>query len=759
MESGRGSTTSMLGAMICLFWMVGFVSPTSVHTVAHNSSHNSSHDHSLRSASSKTASLGDSDNALLSELKEIVLFLSQKIDDSDARIQSLEDKARAQELTINNLQNEANDGSSVHRYLQNQECLPTFLQTSFGPRCVFSAVTRFENRTFFNDDVVFNENVEFDADANCMPTFNSTTQMCRINNNYTFDEGEIIFDYNVRFDEDVRFNDDVRFRDTVLLESDVKFEGGGEVTFDKDTKFHQNVVISNDDHDIEFTIEKKVTTKIYGDELKVDTHTTFYEDVKLEKDLQVDGKLKVEKLTELDDLELWGSLWVDKETRLDGTLEANQRATIKNGLTVKTGGLEVSSHGFQVHGPTTLTGTFDLIGDSYIHGKVNVDGRVIAKTMKIDNTKTTTRNLQPPMSNEPLLPVLLALEVIGDAVVTGDFYADVIRTDDFKEIVSVVDEISRQVVNELMNDNLIVKDLTIRNNGKSETVLTQSRMVELMDGMALKVDSITANEATINGESVPTSNSQMTSDEVIDLLLNSEGYVTIPKLKSYDVKIQDEIEFVGGVPTVISEAKLKLQGNNVANDIATLDQKVESLESSNSIQPQTMTSTEIVQALKGKTLSVSSLDASSLTKSGVDVATKNDVDKMGADVQNTVAASQSSCECSDDDIKAVVTKNYVKSMDFVTNNSLEAMDLGGDCACTAADLEELGVSFETSDAAECSCSEDFVQGVIDKKYIKGKLVELNVPFGNDPFCTCSNKDIRDAVTVGHVEGLGFVTSP
>jgi hypothetical protein len=714
--------------------MVGFVTPTSIHTVAHNSSH----DHSLRSASSKTASLGDSDNALLSELKEIVLFLSQKIDDSAARIQSLEDMVRAQELTINNLQNEANDGSSVHRYLQNQECLPTFLQTSFGPRCVFSGVTRFENRTFFNDDVVFNENVEFDADANCMPTFNSTTQMCRINNNYTFDEGEIIFDYNVRFDEDVRFNDDVRFRDTVLLESDVKFEDGGEVTFDKDTKFHQNVVISNKDHDIEFTIEEKVTTKIYGDELKVDTHTTFYEDVTLEKDLQVDGKLKVEKLTELDDLELYGYLWVDKETRLDGALEANHHATVKDGLTVKTGGLEVSSHGFQVHGPTTLTGTFDLKGDSHIDGKVNVDGRVIARTMKIDNTKTT-RNLQFNfnMPNEPPLP---ALEVFGGADVTGKFFADVIRTDDFETIVSDVDEIARQVVNDLKNDNLIVKDLTISKNGKSETVLTESRMVNLMKNMALAVESITANKATINGESVPTSNSQMTSEDLMELLMNSNGYVTIPMLKSYDVKIQDEVDFEGGIQTVVTKGKLKIAGDNVAFDIETLQNKVKSLESSNSGQQQTMTSNEIVEALEGKTLSLSSLDASSLTKSGVDVATTNDVDKMGADLENAAAESQSSCECSDGDIEAVVNKNYVKSMGFVTNNSVETI-------VDASFLEDLGVSFETSDAAECSCSEAFVESVIDNKYLKGKFIALDVPFKGNSFCTCSDEEIQDAVTV------------
>lgn len=627
MKSGRYSTTSMFGAMLCLFCMVGFVTTTSIHTVAHNSTH----DHGLRSSSSKTESLGDSDNVLLSELKEIVLILSQKIDDSDARIQSLEEKIRAQELAINTLQNEADNGSSVHRYLQNQECLPTFLQTSFGPRCVFNHVTRFENFTFFNEDVVFNENVEFDNDANCMPTFNSTTQMCRINNNYTFDEGEIIFDYNVRFDEDVRFNDDVRFRDTVLLESDVKFEDGGEVTFDKDTKFHQNVVISNEDHDIEFTIEEKVTTKINGDELKVDTHTTFYDDVTIKKDLDVEGKLKVEKLAELDDLELYGYLWVDKETWLDGALEASHHATIKNGLTVATGGMEVSSHGFQVHGPTTLTGTFDLKGDSHIDGKVRVDGRIIAETMKIDNTKQD-RILQN-MPNEPPLP---ALEVFGGADVTGEFFADVIRTDDFEELAGDVEEIARQVVNSLTNDNLIVRDVSVRSGGKSEKVLTESRLVNFMENMALTVQSITANTATINGESIP-------------------------------------------------------------------------------------------------------------------------------------VTRQSSCECSDSDIEAVVTatvnKNYVKKFGFVTDNALAAMDLSGDCTCTAAEVEDvvnegylvdLGVSFAP---AECSCEQDVVKAAITPKFLEKRLTAIGVPLTENNDCTCSEGEIQEAVSFDFVQSLGFSGSP
>jgi len=145
--------------------------------------------------------------------------MSHKIDDSDQRLRSLEGKVRAQELTIKNLEKQVNSASSLHRYLQeaDTDCLPTFVNSSFGPRCDFRYVTRFQDRTIFNDGVVFNENVEFDSDANCMPTYNSTTRMCMLNNNFTFDEGDIIFDFNVRFDEDVRFNDDVAFRDPVFL--------------------------------------------------------------------------------------------------------------------------------------------------------------------------------------------------------------------------------------------------------------------------------------------------------------------------------------------------------------------------------------------------------------------------------------------------------------------------------------------------------------------------------------------------------------
>ena len=264
---GRYTATGRIASILGFLLMIGFATPTSVHNIAAHKGRNSTsnQDHGLRSASSKVSSLGNSENTMLMELKEIVLFLSQKIDDSDARIKTLEDKIKVQDRTIESMKSDIHEASSFHRYLQSSDsdCLPMFRNTTFGPRCDFNYVTRFQDRVFFNDDVVFNENVEFDSDANCMPTFNSTTRMCSLNNNFTYDDGDIIF------------------RDDVRMESDVKFKNGGEVTFDKEVKFHEDVLISNKDHDIEFKVDNRVTPRFYQDyTFKVDSHSTFYKNVR-----------------------------------------------------------------------------------------------------------------------------------------------------------------------------------------------------------------------------------------------------------------------------------------------------------------------------------------------------------------------------------------------------------------------------------------------------------------------------------------------
>jgi len=816
-----------------------------MHAATHNNTR--SHDHGLRDAMAKTSSLGESDNHMLNELKEIVLFLSQKIDDSDVRILSMEDKVRAQDATIEALKSEVGDATSFHRYLQSDDsdCLPQFRNTAFGPRCDFPHVTRFQNRTFFNDDVVFNENVEFDSDANCMPTYNSTTQMCSMNNNFTFDEGNITFDYNVRFDEDVRFNDDVRFRDTVILDSNVEFNNGGDVTFNKKVKFSENVLIKNENHDIELRLEDKVTARFYQDkDFKIDTHTTFYQDASMEKDLHIDGKLKVEKMTELDDLELYGYLWVDGETHLDGKLLANHHVEIKSGLNVKTGRLDVSRDGAKILGTTDVVGTFNLNGQGNAKKNFNVDGKLTATTAVIDNT-APNRNLQTIAFHQ--VPLEPALTVIGNADF-DELYADRVRSNDPVDM----DHILSQVRIDLKDKTLFVGDVTITNLNSPEPVLTRSRMFKLMEGMALEVDSITANSATINGQSVPDTpssaelvnllknqnlklnsltttsatiggktyphteqvSSSVTSMEVLNMLKgkelfvgsisassmstdtatiggtsypqsssgkfdidgfveaikNYQGEVSISKLTSDDLEITAAFKNINGNMVEVP-GSLKIDGKDVAltRDVIRLRNRFDDFESDNTGQePAPVTTSEILSALDGASLSVYSLDTKSLTKSGTEVPTMDDVGNMIGDAQVATDNAAVACTCSANDIEAVVTtsfvrgkvdENYVSSMGFMNGSALSARD--SDCTCSASDvqnnidqrfLEGLGVSFGPP---ECSCSSNFVTDVISSSYIQNVVDDLGVSYG-DPTCTCSSTDIENVVTYDYIADKGFM---
>ena len=114
----------------------------------------------------------------------------------------------------------------------------------------------------------------------------------------------------------------------------------------------------------------------------------------MEKDLKVLDELTVEGKTEMDDLELWGSLWVDHEARIDGELKANHHATIKSGLTVETGKLQVKRDGAQISGTTQLDGTFRLNGFGYAKRDFDVDGKFTANRVVIDSRQSNNRNLQ-----------------------------------------------------------------------------------------------------------------------------------------------------------------------------------------------------------------------------------------------------------------------------------------------------------------------------------------------------------------------------
>jgi len=574
----RFSTTGVLAAMLCLSWVIGFAASTSVHGVAHNNSR--SHDHSLRSAASKVSSLGNSDNVMLNELKEIVLFLSQKIDDSDARIESLEEKVRTQQLTIESLKSEVSDASSFHRFLQSDDgdCLPTFRNTIFGPRCDFSYVTRFQNRTFFNDDAVFNENVEFDSDANCMPTFNSTTRMCSMNNNFTYEAGDITFETEIEFDNDVRFDNSVRFRDSVEFEDEVDFNDDGNVVFRKSVRFEENVLIKNDHHDIEFKLEDKVFPRFYQDKtFRVDSPATFNEDVTLEENLDVEGNLKVEKMTELDDLELWGYLWVDHEARFDGDVTAFKGAAIRAGLDV-IGGLDVKQ-GLTIAGTTTMNGQLELHARGSVFSDFVVEGRMNAYQVRIeDKTRTGDgdgngctgnncitlggggssdeddddgffRNLQ---QQTPVPPVL---RIIGDVNVVGELTATEVNGESNEVDVG---QITRQVKIDLETDSLRVSSLDAnRVMISGAEVATLGDVTNLIEEAQLVSDNDSPDSCACSSSDIESLiSTDFVRDQIDQAFISDLGFVS-----------EDDSEWLGGCQDFCSRARIKriIDASHIAN--------------------------------------------------------------------------------------------------------------------------------------------------------------------------------------------------
>ena len=503
----------------------------------------------------------------------------------------------------------------------------------------------------------------------------------------------------------------------------------------------------------------------------------------MEKDLKVLDELTVEGKTEMDDLELWGSLWVDHEARIDGELKANHHATIKSGLTVETGKLQVKRDGAQISGTTQLDGTFKLNGFGYAKRDFDVDGKFTANRVVIDSRQSNNRNLQFNFPTPAPTPPPPAFEVFGNANIDGTLTADRIRSDDINAGTININDIIDQVMIELENGDLIIGDITIINNinRRGEKVLTESRMIELIKSMDLNVNKVTANTAQIGGKEYPNTDSEeriMTADEIVGALKGQDmefGSVSVNKMnalqatiggESYpqaasggvcDCKIQDIVNDLNKYKQEVKITNLKSQnleivrgveedlfGNfkNVlgtfvvngqkyvnATTINSLRNRIKALENApdTPAQQQDVTSADILEALEGTDLSVLSLDTNSLKKSGDEVATMIEVNEMIQQAQMTAETRDVACTCGSTEVEAIVTPDY---------------------------LEGLGVSFGNEEPQECSCSADFVESVITPSYIES----LGISSGGEATCSCSVEDIEDVVTTDYVSDLGFLTA-
>jgi len=722
----------MVAVLLCLFWMMDFVFPASMDGSVKDERR--SHD-LLRSATSRVSSLGDSDNAMLNEIKEIITLLSQKVDNSEQRIQSLEGKISSQEQAIKNLETDVNEASSFHRYLQttDSECLPRFRETPFGPRCDFSYVTRFQNRTFFNDDVVFNEGVEFDSDANCMPTFNSTSRMCTLSNNFTFDLGDIVFNNSVQFDDDAEFNDHVSFYDPVRFESEVDFDDDGEVVFRKKARFREDVHIQNDDHDIELRLEDKVTARFYMDRtFKIDTYTTFYEDVKMEKDLKIKKKLAVSGKTTMDDLEVYGWMWVGQTSYLDGELKANHGAVVKSGVKVESGGLEVSD-GAIINGTITANGQLNANHRAVIRGGLNV----ATGGLDVVNGADISGGLEVRQGAKifGLLNAKTGVEIDGGLLA------------DFAQIGST--PISR-------------------------------RLKAADDKPALKV----VGDIDVTGG---VTNFTINMDQFVNDLMLYPGDVTIPNLRALEFRVISTI--VDGKRRL---GRMRYRGKEVAiaQDVLDLQAMIQSLPTASPVEAPSCDCPDI---------DISVIVTPELLKnmgfvqqSDLDVLELKFADSPAlAPVPALIETP--ACACPEVDVTSLVTEeflqdivnaNYVSRMGFVQEGALkEVEDALKEVEESIPDLSSFTPAPPVEDSCTCGRSDvekvvtyDYLKGIVNETYVSAmdfvkedalKAVEEQIPDASPviqtPSCTCPDPDIEGVVTSSFIEelfgvdtGSGFV---
>mmetsp|Transcript_9964 Transcript_9964/g.20855 ORF Transcript_9964/g.20855 Transcript_9964/m.20855 type:complete len:271 (-) Transcript_9964:445-1257(-) len=143
-----------------------------------------------------------SDKETILSLEDIVAYLKNKVDELENAVEKDRKKLSSVQKVLRAIQRrnlQLFEGPIADRpnigvveaepMYDVSSCMPRFVNN----RCIFGGAGvvafRFENRTFFNDDVEFNENVGFDNDADCMPVFNSTSRQCVVNSNFAYESG------------------------------------------------------------------------------------------------------------------------------------------------------------------------------------------------------------------------------------------------------------------------------------------------------------------------------------------------------------------------------------------------------------------------------------------------------------------------------------------------------------------------------------------------------------------------------------------
>ncbi|KAG7367643.1 hypothetical protein IV203_030314 [Nitzschia inconspicua] len=325
-------------------------------------SNNNPHHWSLRNGLPTAAAIGHNDNVDLAAI----------VSDLVSRIQTLEDTLQEQTSTILQMQSKLEQAHHLHRFLEgNDDCLPEFKLTTDGGRCDFKNVVRFQNKTIFNDDAQFNENVEFDRDADCMPIA-------------FFDEHNIktcIMKDNFTYIADVDFLNKTTFKNDSEVIFDKKAVFKNKTFFQDDAKFEDDVFIENTHKEISFKVGGKVKIEFAPDyTIHINKDTTFSKKVNIHDDLDVADDLSVDGHTYLHSATVNRDLNVEGDATVGGLLNANHGISVKGGINLRTGKLEVQRDGMHVIGHSTfvddvlMESNLEVLGEKIYSGDVTVSG-------------------------------------------------------------------------------------------------------------------------------------------------------------------------------------------------------------------------------------------------------------------------------------------------------------------------------------------------------------------------------------------------
>jgi hypothetical protein len=588
------------------------------------------------------------------------------------RVEALETHNEELKSTVQDMQSKLDKAVTLHRFLQTSdaECLPQLLKTDDGDRrCIFDQIIRFDDKTFFNAPMVVNDNIEFDSDADCMPIFNATSKQCVIRNNYTFDA-------------------EVEMRNKTIFtnESYVKFE--------KKAIFEDDVYIQNSHKTIDFVVDDKVNVKFQPDhDIHIYQETTFYDHVKIQKDLHVDGhsyldgtdvdgNLNVKGHSYMRNTDVDGDLDVSDESSFHGRVYANKGVTAKFGVEVKTGMLDVKKGGARIYGHVTMAdnalvkGDFEVLGAQIYSGDVVVDGHLTVNdgarinsihkdsALYVDgkssfrNDMDVTRKITAGAVEldgandqypQPLfvhgdgkftgIATALKFDNLGDTPppVPGDTLIDV-------DIDKIMVEISKRV--------LIIKNVFIDTEDPDNEVITTSRLKT----KSISVESIEANTALVGGRPVDPDGGD-TPDTLVQKLGQFGGRVF---MNDVDIK------------TLVVEESAKVGQDEI----------------------------------------LTTADAESMAPAGS---------------TNIVDAESSSCTCSQDEIRAAVNRDYIrKEVDGGSYSSLTANNF---IRVVSTDPYETETLRNGDGGGDCTCSDSQITGVVDKEYIES--------LGITPGCGCT----------------------